>query len=192
MRKCANKSTYMRGQLVIYDLQLLHSEFPYIERKFPFLFYQCDGRTPGVRPGALYGSRSHLAAVTVGFVEIFRWTRCQPGREVLPRCYIYPSLFTLYFSHNVLFTNLARQSSSVVYCNCLINNAIPLPRKVRCSFVRRLLFSHITCRNYVKNIIKILNIYLFFLYSHYWIVYKSCLVGSSAVHIATLPWQIHC
>ncbi len=41
MRKCANISPYMRRPLVIYYLQLLHSEFPYIWGKFDFLFYHC-------------------------------------------------------------------------------------------------------------------------------------------------------
>jgi hypothetical protein len=41
MRKWANISLYMRRPLVIYVLQLLHFEFPYIWGKFYFLFYQC-------------------------------------------------------------------------------------------------------------------------------------------------------
>ncbi len=41
MRKWANISPYMRRPLVIYDFQLLHSEFPYIWGKLDFLFYQC-------------------------------------------------------------------------------------------------------------------------------------------------------
>ncbi len=43
MKKWGNISPYIRRPLVIYDLQLqlLHSEFPYIWGNFYILFYQC-------------------------------------------------------------------------------------------------------------------------------------------------------
>ncbi len=41
MRKCAKILPYMRIPLVIYDLQPIPSEFPYVWGKFGFLFYQC-------------------------------------------------------------------------------------------------------------------------------------------------------
>ncbi len=50
MRKCANFSLYMRKLLVIYDFAPDPSEFPYIWRKFHFLFHQC---THAVQSGLL-------------------------------------------------------------------------------------------------------------------------------------------
>jgi hypothetical protein len=41
MRKCANISPDMRRPLVIYDFEIASFYFPYIWRKFDFLFYQC-------------------------------------------------------------------------------------------------------------------------------------------------------
>jgi hypothetical protein len=43
MRKCAKILSFMRSPLVIYDFaSALSSKFPYIWRKFCFLFYQCS------------------------------------------------------------------------------------------------------------------------------------------------------
>ncbi len=43
MGKYLRISLYIRKPFIIYDLHLLHSEFPYIWGKFYFLFYQCIG-----------------------------------------------------------------------------------------------------------------------------------------------------
>jgi hypothetical protein len=45
MRKCANISPiYEEAVSIIYDLQLLHSKFPYYEENLLFFFISVDGR----------------------------------------------------------------------------------------------------------------------------------------------------